>query len=964
MPINRPKPLFKVASEFNVSTQTIIDTLSDNGFTAANRPNFKITPEMYEVLDNVYGEDKAKSLDHERAKEEYESRCSHMINQRNDSVTVENMLEPLDELEPQDDASSSIEDELIGGLEPLAEPVEETKEEPEEAEEEVKEEEPITTSEEAEEAEEKVEPATETVEATEEVEEEIEEPVVAEEELQEAATETEKDSEPESEVEEDLDQEDDDSATEEEEDVEDEDEDESESEEVDEEVEDEDDDQPKDKDGKRIIRAKAGQLKGTKVLGKTSFTNDLTSDSKVRKKRKRRKDRPSDDDLKTNKKKDEQKKTRKPSPKKQKPKKEKTEVDEVDVDKMMRETLKKMQGNSTVGSKRGKRRRQRKEEREEELQQQQEMQEMENEVIEVTEFITANDLAEELGVGVNDIISACMSIGLMITINQRLDAGTIELVAGEFDKEVKFIDAEELVVELEVEEDNEEDLQPRAPIITVMGHVDHGKTSLLDYIREARVAEGEAGGITQHVGAYEVIHNDKKITFLDTPGHEAFTAMRSRGAQATDIVILVVAADDSVMPQTIEAINHAKAAGVPMVVAINKMDKDGATPDRIKQQLTDHDVLVEDWGGTVQYALVSAKTGLGIDDLLEKVLIEAELLELMANPDRRADGVVLEARLDKGKGIVANILVQSGTMNVGDPFVAGPCFGRVRAMENSRGQRIQSAGPATPLQLTGFDDMPQAGDKIVVAADEKTAKEVANQRQQIRREQALRKTKHMTLDDLSRRLALGEVSELNIIIKADVDGSIEALSGSLQKISTDEVAVNIIHTGAGAISESDVLLASASDAIIIGFQVRPTAQARKLAETEEIDIRLFSVIYDAIDEVKDALEGLLSPELKEQMMGNVEVRETFKVSKVGTIAGCYVTDGKIDRNNPIRIIRDGVVIYDGAIGALKRFKDDVKEVAAGYECGISIQGYNDIKVGDMFESYKITEEKRTLEDAN
>ncbi|MCR9132834.1 MAG: translation initiation factor IF-2 [bacterium] len=963
MPINRPKPLFKVASEFNVSTQTIIDTLSDNGFTAANRPNFKITPEMYEVLDNVYGEDKAKSLDHERAKEEYESRRSHMINQRNDSVTVENMLEPLDELEPQDEAPSSIEDELIGGLEPLAEPEEETKEEPEVAEEEVKEEEPTTITEETEEVEEEVESVEETVEASEEVEEEIEETVVSEEEVQEDAKEIEKDPEPESVVAEDQDQADDDSATDDdEEDVEDDDEDEPE--EVDEEVDDEEDDQPKDKDGKRIIRAKAGQLKGTKVLGKTSFTNDLTSDSKVRKKRKRRKDRPSDDDLKTNKKKDEQKKTRKPSPKKQKPKKEKTEVDEVDVDKMMRETLKKMQGNSTVGSKRGKRRRQRKEEREEELQQQQEMQEMENEVIEVTEFITANDLAEELGVGVNDIISACMSIGLMITINQRLDAGTIELVASEFDKEVKFIDAEELVVELEVEEDNEEDLQPRAPIITVMGHVDHGKTSLLDYIREARVAEGEAGGITQHVGAYEVIHNDKKITFLDTPGHEAFTAMRSRGAQATDIVILVVAADDSVMPQTIEAINHAKAAGVPMVVAINKMDKDGATPDRIKQQLTDHDVLVEDWGGTVQYALVSAKTGLGIDDLLEKVLIEAELLELMANPDRRADGVVLEARLDKGKGIVANILVQSGTMKVGDPFVAGPCFGRVRAMENSRGQRIQSAGPATPLQLTGFDDMPQAGDKIVVAADEKTAKEVANQRQQIRREQALRKTKHMTLDDLSRRLALGEVSELNIIIKADVDGSIEALSGSLQKISTDEVAVNIIHTGAGAISESDVLLASASDAIIIGFQVRPTAQARKLAETEEIDIRLFSVIYDAIDEVKDALEGLLSPELKEQMMGNVEVRETFKVSKVGTIAGCYVTDGKIDRNNPIRIIRDGVVIYDGAIGALKRFKDDVKEVAAGYECGISIQGYNDIKVGDMFESYKITEEKRTLEDAN
>ena len=509
-----------------------------------------------------------------------------------------------------------------------------------------------------------------------------------------------------------------------------------------------------------------------------------------------------------------------------------------------------------------------------------------------------------------------MSIGLMITINQRLDAGTIELVSEEFGKEVKFVDAEEMVEEFEEEIDDESDLKYRAPIITVMGHVDHGKTSLLDYIREARVAEGEAGGITQHVGAYEVVHNDKKITFLDTPGHEAFTAMRSRGAQATDIVILVVAADDSVMPQTIEAINHAKAAGVPMVVAINKMDKENATPDKIKQQLSDHSVIVEDWGGSTQFAHVSAKTGMGISDLLEKLVIEAELLELKANPDRRADGVVLESRLDKGKGIVANILVQNGTLTVGDPFVAGPCYGRVRAMENDLGVRITEAGPATPVQLTGFDEMPQAGDKIRVAIDEKTAKEIANQRQQIRREQALRKTKHMTLDDLSRRMALGEVSELNIIIKADVDGSIEALSGALQKLGTEEVSVSIIHTGAGAISESDVLLASASDAIIIGFQVRPTAQARKLSESEEIDIRLFSVIYDAVDEVRDALEGLLTPEIKEQIMGSVEVREIFKVSKVGTIAGCYVTDGKIDRNNPLRIIRDGVVIYDGEFGGL------------------------------------------------
>ncbi len=949
MPINRPKPLFKVASEFNVSTQSIVDTLADNGMTAANRPNFKITPEMYEVLDNVYGEDKTRNLEHERSKEEYESRRSHMMNQRNESVTLDNMLEPLDELTPIDPAPTSIEDDLIGGLEPISEPEAEL----EPVEEPVLE--PIEELEPVDEVQEEVEPEpVAEVEVTEVIEEVVEEETPIEEPVEEIAELEEVEEIEEVEVEE-VEVEDEDFETEDEE-----------TEVTDEEA--------APKPGQPIIRGRADKLKGTKVLGKTAFTNDLTSDSKVRKKRKRRKDRPSESELQTQKgaKPESQEKKsgqetqrpKKQSNKKPKPKKEKAEVDAIDVDKMMRETLKKMQGNSTVGSKRGKRRRQRKEEREEEMMHQQELSELESETIEVTEFITANDLAEELGVGVNDIISACMSIGLMITINQRLDAGTIELVAGEFDKEVKFIDAEELVIELEEEEDADEDLKPRAPIITVMGHVDHGKTSLLDYIREARVAEGEAGGITQHVGAYEVLHDDRKITFLDTPGHEAFTAMRSRGAQATDIVILVVAADDSVMPQTIEAINHAKAAGVPMVVAINKMDKDGATPDRIKQQLTDYDVLVEDWGGTVQYALVSAKTGMGIDDLLEKVLIEAELLELKANPDRRADGVVLEARLDKGKGIVANILVQNGTMNVGDPFVAGPCYGRVRAMENDRGKRVQIAGPATPLQLTGFDDMPQAGDKIVVAADEKTAKEVANQRQQIRREQALRKTKHMTLDDLSRRLALGEVSELNIIIKADVDGSIEALSGSLQKISTDEVAVNIIHTGAGAISESDVLLASASDAIIIGFQVRPTAQARKLAETEEIDIRLFSVIYDAIDEVKDALEGLLSPELKEQMMGIVEVRETFKVSKVGTIAGCYVTEGKIDRNNPIRIIREGVVIYDGAIGALKRFKDDVKEVASGYECGISIQGYNDIKVGDMFESYKITEEKRTLEDAN
>lgn len=937
MTSKRPKPLFKVAAEFNVATQSIVDTLNDNGFDAANRPNFKITPEMYVALDEVYGEDKAKSADHEKAREEYESRRSQMMNQRNDSVTIDNVLEPIEDsvgLEPEDDETVDLEPEDDSKDEAEVQP--EADLEPEEDQEEDKEEEKAKAKKKAEKAAKEEEEAKEKEkEAKKKAEEEKKK--AEKEEAEKAAKEKEAKKKAEEEKAKAKEEEADDTEIEEDADSEDEDE---------------------SQEDENIIRGAAGKLKGTKVLGKASFTSDI-ADKKKRKTRKRRKDRKDDTDT-SSKKEDSSSKSKKTSKKKRK---KKTEIDETDVDKMMRETMKKMQSSKTVGSKRAKRRRERKEEREEELQKQAELEELESDIVETTEFITANELADLLDVGVNDIISVCMSIGLMITINQRLDAGTIELVAEEFGKEVEFIDAEELDEELTIPEDKEEDLQPRAPIITVMGHVDHGKTSLLDYIREEKVAAGEAGGITQHVGAYQVVHNENEITFLDTPGHEAFTAMRSRGAQATDIVILVVAGDDSVMPQTIEAINHAKAAGVPIVVAINKMDKEGVNPDRIKAELSEHDVIVEEYGGQVQYAEVSAHTGQGIEDLLEKVLIEAELLELRANPDRRADGVVLEARLDKGKGIVANVLVQGGTLEVGDPFVAGPCYGRVRAMENDRGKRIQKAGPSTPVQLMGFDDMPQAGDKVIVAEDEKTAKEVASERMQIRREQAMRSTKHMTLDDISRRLALGEVSELNIIIKADVDGSIEALSGSLQKLGTDEVSVNIIHTGAGAISESDVLLASASDAIIIGFQVRPTAQARKLAEEEEIDIRLFSVIYDAVDEVRDALEGLLSPEIKEQMMGVVEVREIFKVSKVGTIAGCYVTEGKVERNNPIRLVRDGVVIYDGEIDALKRFKDDVKEVSSGYECGISIKGYNDIKVGDQIESYKITEQKRTLEDS-
>ena len=954
-PNDRPKKLFKVASEYNVSTQSIVDALAEEGFDVANKPNTKITPEMYEVLEETYGVDKAKSREHLKAREEYENRRNQIHASRNESVSIDDYLEPLDEelpLEPQEDIQDD--DETIEGLIPQDE------EEETETEDEVKADAEAEVEEKAaEELEPEEDEEVEQVEAKSETEEkevddaDVEQDAAVGEKEDEAESET-ADVEEEIEAKADTPEEDEDAeelAAEAETETKVEAEETHAEDQVDD-IEEEDEDE----DEEDVIRGRAGKLKGTKVLGKV----EVGDQPKRRKKRKRRKDRDESDD-----KSDKSSKKGKKEKKKRKKRKGRgSSVEEDDVEQKLKETMQKMKSSETVGSRRQKRRRQRKEEREEEEQLQAEMEELEDEVIEVTEFITVSDLADTMDVKTNEVITTCMNLGMMVSINQRLDASTIELVAEEFGFEVEFVDADEAIEEIELEEDDPEDLEPRAPIITVMGHVDHGKTSLLDYIRKAQVAEGEAGGITQHVGAYEIETDEgRNITFLDTPGHEAFTAMRSRGAQATDIVILVVAADDAVMPQTVEAINHAKAAGVSIIVAINKIDKEGANSEKIKQQLAEHDVIVEEYGGTNQAAEVSAKTGEGIPELLEKVLIESELMELKANPNRRADGVVLEARVDKGKGTVANILVQNGTLEVGDPFVAGPCFGRVRAMENEHGVRIEKAGPSQPVQLMGFDDIPQAGDKLVVTEDEKTAKDIANQRKQIRREQELRRTKHLTLDDLSRRMALGEVSELNIIIKADVDGSIEALSGSLQKISTDEVSVNIIHTGAGAITESDVLLASASDAIIIGFQVRPTSNARKLAEEEEIDIRLFSVIYDAVDEVKDAMEGMLSPEISEKLVGNAEVREIFKVSKVGTIAGCYVTDGKILRNNPVRVVRDGVVVFDGEIDALKRFKDDVKEVQTGYECGISIVNYNDIKVGDVIENYEVVEEKRKLEDA-
>lgn len=582
-------------------------------------------------------------------------------------------------------------------------------------------------------------------------------------------------------------------------------------------------------------------------------------------------------------------------------------------------------------------------------------------IIRVTDYASPNELAGLMNVPVNQILSKCLAMGLFVSINQRLEKDHIELLVAEFGFQVEFINefAEDQISE---EQDSEEDLKPRAPVVTIMGHVDHGKTSLLDYIRNATVVAGEAGGITQHIGAYGVTLSDgRQIAFLDTPGHEAFTAMRARGAKVTDIVIIVIAADDAVMPQTIEAINHAQAAGVPMVFAITKIDKPSANPDKIYQQLSERNILVEEWGGKYQVAKVSSKSGIGIEDLLEKVLLEAEVLDLKANPNKRASAAIIEAELDKGKGIVATVLVQTGTLHVGDIFLSGATWGKVKALQDERGKKVKSAGPSTPVQVLGFNEVPQAGDSLSVMENEREAKEIAQKRQIIKREQQQRRAqKHMSLDMISQRLSEGSIQDLNIIVKGDVDGSVEALADSLMKLSNNEVRVRVIHKAVGPITESDVLLASASDAIIIGFQVRPNLNAKKLAATESIDIRLYSIIYDAINEVKQALEGMLSPDISESVLGTVEIRLTYKISKVGTVAGCYVLDGKINRNNKIRLIRDGVVIFTGELESLKRFKDDVKEVEKGYECGLNIHNYNDIKVGDVIESFIVVETKRKL----
>ena len=703
----------------------------------------------------------------------------------------------------------------------------------------------------------------------------------------------------------------------------------------------------------KTIKAEAKKLSGPTVLGKIELPKE----------KEKTKSSPSSDDTQRRKRKrikkvNVEKAGKKAIQEHRKSKKEqKTEVSEQEIQKEIRETLARL---SNKGKSKGaKNRREKRQAVSERIEEENIKAEQEKNILKLTEFVTVSELGTMMDKSPNDVIGTLMSIGIFASINQRLDAETLTMVAEEYGFEVEFVssDVTDSVIE---DEQNPENMISRPPIVTVMGHVDHGKTSLLDYIRSAEVTAGEAGGITQHIGAYSVTHSDKVITFLDTPGHEAFTAMRARGAQVTDVAIIIVAADDKVMPQTKEAINHAQAAGVPMVFALNKCDRPSANPDKIKEELSSMNILVEDWGGKYQCQEVSAKTGDGIEELLEKVLLEAELLELKADPEVNAVGTVIEASLDKGRGYVTTLLVQYGMLRVGDSLLAGTEFGKIKALHDEYGRPVKEAGPSKPVSVLGMNGASSAGDSFNVMNDEKEIKQIASKRQQLQREQGLRTTKHITLDEIGRRIALGDFQELNIIVKGDVDGSIEALSDSLLKLSHESIQINVIHKAVGQITESDILLASASDAIVVGFQVRPSAGARRLAEKEEIDIRLYSVIYKAIDEIKEAMEGMLSPDFKEEIVGTAEIRETFKISKVGTIAGCFVTEGKINRNNNVRVIRDGIVIYTGLLGSLKRFKDDVKEVQHNYECGLNIEKYNDIKVGDVVEAFEEVEVAKKL----
>ncbi len=938
----KPVRLFKALREFNVSADTLVDTLQESGFELdakleAGDINAKLPPEMYDAVKAVFAEDMDARARVQALRSRREAEEAAEETRLGDTSVGETSIEEPSPGETglgaiEIDAAPAASGDSAPGIElPEVEPALEAGPEPEE-------DEPVAPAEpviEAEPEAEPVAPAEPVItldpepETTEEapaadvptpVEEPEATPVAADATPEEApVAEAPAEATPAAETA-------------------------SETAEEPEAIEAEEDGGEEED----TLRADRYELSGTKVVGKIDLSGLESGRRRKRKRKAADAEAVSDDPA-------EESAGRKRGGKRKK----KGQVDKAEAASTVQETLQRLAQGS--GRSRQKRRRARREERAELREREMEEMREQETVLRVLEFISTGELAGMMDIPVTDVIQTGFGLGMMVSINQRLDADAITLIADEYGFEVEFV-TEVGLDDIEIEEDDPEDLQTRPPVVTIMGHVDHGKTSLLDYVRQASVATGEAGGITQHIGAYTVTTDDgRPITFLDTPGHEAFTAMRARGAQVTDLVILVVAADDQVMPQTKEAINHSRAAGVPIVVAINKMDREEANADRIMKQLADENVLVEQYGGKVQAEFVSAKTGLGIDELLEKVLIESELLELQANPERYAVGSVIESRLDKGRGIVATILVETGTMEVGDAFVAGTNSGRVRAMFDERDERVETAGPSVPVQILGFSGAPEVGDRFVVLEDEREARDIAQKRQQIMREQNMRKRKHVSLDDLSRRMALGELSYLNLIIKGDVAGSVEAISDALLKIANDEVAVDIIHSGVGAITETDVMLAAASDAIIFGFQVRPMAGVRQIAEREEIDIRLYSVIYDAIEDVRDALEGLLAPEEKEKTLGTLEVRETFKIPRVGTIAGSYVIEGKIRRNDKVRLVREGVVVYEGLLSSLKRFKDDVREVTSGYECGLSIQNFNDIKVGDQIEAYEVFEEQRTLQ---
>jgi translation initiation factor IF-2 len=916
--------LAKAATELNVSKEAIIETLKSKGFSIDNKPTTKLTEEMYDYISSIYSSDK-------EAKIESKSK-SLKLKKKEDIVVEEPIVAENKHIEPEIETEPEV---LIKNLvvvpEPVKEPAKinlvETKEEVPKIIVETPKEEPIIEKESSRvelsglklkgkidlnppkkkakiEVEQKieVEPPKALVK---EVEPEVKQEIVPEKELPKA--EEFKVVEPEE---------------------------------------------------RELVKAKLEKLDGLTIMGKIEIKPEVEIKSKYQpserlkgEKRKRKVVAQKvniQQEIKVNK---------TTQFKKEEPKKE---ISQKEVQDKLKKTLNKIDTSGRGKTNKSKFKRTKRAEHFQAREVERERMEQEEMVLKVTEFLTANDLAKLMNASVTQVISTCFSLGIMVSINQRLDAETITLVADEFGFEVEFVDAGE-TIQHDEEQDDPSKLIPRPPIVTVMGHVDHGKTSLLDYVRKTNVIAGEAGGITQHIGAYEVkLATGQKMTFLDTPGHEAFTAMRARGAKVTDIAIIVIAADDSIMPQTREAISHAQAAGVPMVFAINKIDKPGANPEKIREELSAMNILAEEWGGKFQTQEISAKQGLNIDKLLEKVLLEAEFLDLKADPTRHAKGTVIEARLDKGRGIVASVLIQTGTLRVGDHLVAGSRYAKVKALFNERNQKVDFAGPATPVSMLGFSDAPSAGDPLIVLSTEDEAKDLANRREQLLREQGIRTTKHITLDEIGRRLAVGNFKELNLIVKGDVNGSVEALSDSLLNLTNEEVMVNIIHKGVGQITESDVLLASASDAIIVGFQVRPSSGAKKLADTEQIDIRHYSIIYQAIDEIKSAIEGMLSPEIKETIIGNVEVREVFKITKVGTVAGCMVTEGKVTRNSKLRVIRDGVVVHQGAIDTLKRFKDDVKDVLKGFECGLQIKNYQDIHVGDNLEIFEETSIARKL----